>query len=813
MKPIYHLILLVLFIHCASIFAENAPFWGEIKGKVVDFDSKQPLPYTTVSLYDAKDSSLVTGIITDSTGIFKFNKIDKGTYFLKYTFIGYNDHFSAPFSITSSITKMNAGVLQLSANEQQMKEVIVSGQTPLFVNAVDRKVYNIEKDMLSQSGVIADLLQNIPSVSVDIDGNIGLRGSDNVMILINGKPSNLTAASRASLLQTMQANSVERIEVLTNPSARYKPDGTSGIINIVLKKNTNEGFNGSVIVNVGNHDRYNANVAANYKFKKMNLNMSYGIRLDERNRIYDDYRNILNYDSITDVSTLNNSTEVYSFEKTKPLSQNASLGVDYDFNDQNRLTLFGRFNYRTQDRNAPTEYTTTNANNIITQDFTRTRMGTEPESELSGSLQYFHQFKKEGHELELINDYKQGYEHELFEFENRYDIPLRATTYEKSSLKEFTKEDDLEINYINPLSDNITLEAGYNFVYEQRDMPFSYENKENVNETYVNDNNKTNHFLYDQYIHALYTTYAQEISRFSFMLGLRAEHANINSKLLTLDTVIPNNYLSFFPSAHFKFQFNEKNELQFNYSRRVHRPESDDLNPFPEYRELNYIRAGNPKLKPEYINSMEVAYLAKGEIASFQATVYHRNTNNGFTSYTIPLNDSVLLSTYANLKNSQFTGIELITNITTLKKINTNLSINTFYNQFDASNIGLSSHYGNFVWTAKINSTASISPTSMLQLNASYLAPRLTAQGETLERYIVNMGFRQDVFKKRASITLTVSDLFNSMKETRVLDTNTLYIHSIKSRDSRVIYLGLVYRLGNNLKKGKENALQFDEKL
>ena len=209
-------------------------------------------------------------------------------------------------------------------------------------------------------------------------------------------------------------------------------------------------------------------------------------------------------------------------------------------------------------------------------------------------------------------------------------MPAIANSFENTSLKQKVQQNDLEVNYTNPFNEDITLEAGYNMVYESRNMPFIDEYRNAQTGPFINDATKSNHFNYDQYVHAVYTTYAQEVSRFSYMLGLRAEKAYINSRLVTLDSVVPNNYFSLFPTAHFKYELNKNNELQLNYSRRVRRPESDDLNPFPEYRELNSIRSGNPKLKPEYTHSIEAAFLSKGEVASFQSTLYYRRKTNGF---------------------------------------------------------------------------------------------------------------------------------------------------------------------------------------
>ena len=301
---LFTLALIILF-SATSAFSQNKALLkpksgASLTGKVLDKENKKMVEYATIKLFKSSDSKLVAGCITDTNGEFSLKGIPVNHYYIEYSSMGFYPSRSKPFVVESAKSNLNLGVFELSTATKVLNEVVITGQRTMFNNAIDKKVFNVESDMLSQSGAVTDLLQNIPSVSVSMDGNVSLRGSEDVMILINGKTSMLTAANRADILQQMSASSVEKIEVITNPSAKYKPDGTSGIINIVLKKNVKQGLNGTATVNAGNRSRYSGNLNLNYNPGKLNLFGTYGYRQDDRIRLSDDNRKMT--DSLNTVS-------------------------------------------------------------------------------------------------------------------------------------------------------------------------------------------------------------------------------------------------------------------------------------------------------------------------------------------------------------------------------------------------------------------------------------------------------------------------------------------------------------------------------
>ena len=333
----------MIFISFFTGVLAQKPAKGTISGIIADKVSSEPIEFATVILQSEADSSQLRGTTTDVKGKFRFDKIDDGKYKINYSFIGFEKQKTPLIMVTEKNRTINVGTLGLPASNQEIKDVEVIGEKSTYSNTIDRKVFNVGKDLIGKTGSVSDLMQNVPSLSVDIDGNLGLRGSENVMVLINGKPSALMGTNRAAVLQQMPANSIERIEVITNPSAKFKPDGTSGIINIVLKKNKSLGLNGTILANAGNDERYNGNIIANYNSGKVNVFGSYSIRQDDRIRYTQDSR------KRTDLTTnAVDYTNMDSRETSRPISHIINSGIDFKINDNNEIGISGNYNHRNQ---------------------------------------------------------------------------------------------------------------------------------------------------------------------------------------------------------------------------------------------------------------------------------------------------------------------------------------------------------------------------------------------------------------------------------------------------------------------------------
>ena len=802
------LLILFLFVCTFSNLSAQKQPKGTITGIVVDNQSKQPIEFANVVIQSESDNTQISGTVTDAKGKFSLTKIAYGKYKIVYSFIGFEQQETSLFTINEQNRIVNAGILGLSVSSQEIKDAVVVGQRSTYTNTIDRKVFNVGKDVIGKTGSVSDLMQNVPSLSVDIDGNLSLRGSDNVIVLINGKPSALMGTNRAAVLQQMPANSIERIEVITNPSAKFKPDGTSGIINIVLKKNKGLGLNGTIMANAGNDDRYNGNVVANYNTGKVNVFGSYSIRQDDRLRYTLDSR------KRTDLATnVVDYTYMDAREKARPISNIINSGIDFKINDHNDFGISGNYNHRDQIKNGVTSTQTEDQNHQMTKDFDRNRYDPEYEHSLEYTVNYKHAFEKEGHELTVDYTSSAQKEQEDNHYTNVFRMPVQATTYDNTLIKQDSKESQFSVEYSNPLSKTSKFESGYILETRNNDQNFYGENLNPLTNLWEKDLVKSNQFIYNENINVLYSTFEKEFGKFGVLVGLRAEQALIKSHQVTTDSLLNNNYFKLYPSLHLSYNMDDAHELQLNYSHRIRRPEGDDLNPFPEYQDPYNLRIGNPRLKPEETHSVEFGYQYKNRATTITSTLYYRYTYNGMTSLTKYLNDSVLVTTRFNLSKSSSAGFEFIVATTLAKIINVNFSSNTFYNTIDASSLGYSSNKSNISFLLNLNSSVNLTKSTMAQFTSNYVSERLTPQGKQLPSFVMNMGFRQEFLKKKAAFIFTVSDVFNSLKNNSEVNTPELYQYVSRRRSARMIYAGVSYTFGKQLKKPKENTLKFDNQL
>lgn len=802
------IVVCIFVLTCTlNLFAQKNGV-GSISGSIIETATEKPLEFANVIIKNQQDTTIVQGIVTGRNGEFAFENLPYGEYKISYSFIGFEKMQTSIQKLDSKKNKIVLGQLYLSETSKTLGEVEVTARKSTFVNSIDRKTFNVGEDLMSKTGSVSELLQNVPSVQVDIDGNVSLRGSDNVMILINGKPSALMGANRAAVLQQMPANSIDKIEIITNPSAKYKPDGTSGIINIVLKKNKSLGLNGSVSANAGNDERYNGNVMINYNPGKLNIYGSYSIRQDDRLRYTTDFRRRtkLNTDSVT-YSNLN------STDHARPISNILHTGADYKFNDHNRIGISGNYNYRSFTRNSTDLNTNQNSDLTISKDYDRLRYDPEFEKDLEMTANIQHTFAKEGHELTLDYTASQSREVEDNHYNNIYHIPETISTYDNTLIKQGGDESQLSLEYVNPISVDKKFEAGYILETRKNDMDFFGESHNSQSGIWEKDAEKSNRFIYKENIHVLYATYEQDMGKLGFLGGLRTEQAVVNSNQVTNDSVIKNQYFRLYPSLHLSYKITDIHQLQLNYSHRIRRPEGDEMNPFPEYQDPYNLRVGNPRLKPADIHSVEFGYQFKKKSTTFLTTIYYRYTYNSMTDITRYINDSVKLTTRENLSKSTSAGIELVLSTSIGNIANVNLSTNTYYNTIDASSLGYGNNKSTVAWSANLSTGINITKSTVLQLTSAYLAERHTPQGKQLPTFVFNTGFKQEFLKKKAAFIITVSDVFNSMRNRTIIDTPELYEKITRKRSARLIYAGLTYTFGNQKKTDKNNSLKYDNQL
>ncbi|MFC2102600.1 TonB-dependent receptor domain-containing protein [Bacteroidota bacterium] len=775
---------------------------GVVTGRILDAHTQQPVEYANILLIDTVSGKMVSGIVSDSNGMFRLEKIPVGTFTLEYSFIGYGKSRKNGVTISRKAPTAELGDLILDPSALTMNEVTVTAEKTMMVTKIDRKVFNVQKDIMAQTGTVTDMLQTIPSVTVDIDGNISLRGSG-VTILINGRPSVMTGSAN---LEQMPASLIERIEVITNPSAKFKPDGTGGIINIILKKERKRGFNGILGANAGSNSRFNTNLQLNYNSGKINLFGSYGYRQDYRLRTRD-----LNSQTIDTATSQSTYLEQQGEGTSWTGSHLAQLGFDWNISQKDIVGIAGTYNLRTSNRGDSTWNQYSDSAKIVTEEFNRVLDGRETEESAGLNAYYEHVFNLEAeHMLRMDFEYQQEAEKENDMWTTRYDFPIYPEGKDHSVADNRKKEMDLTIGYSRPLWQDAALEVGYEGTVEIESQDQTVTSFDSASQQWILDPDQGSRFYGNQTVHALYTTVRWEWKKFRVLGGLRAEETLLDLEFRSIDTTAKSDYFALYPTIHMGI-VSGKNEWQLNYSRRINRPDVDDMNPVPEYRDPRNIRVGNPDLKPEDIHSIEFGYSLQEKHLTLVPSLFYRYKVNGFTRVTTSLNDTTLITTMENLSTDQSAGIDLSGSWLIEKVANINFSASGFYNQIDASDIGFSSNKAAFSFNAKVNASFYITKTTLFQLNANFRSKRLTPQGYRQPTWTLNLGFRQDFWKKRISLIATVSDLFNSRSYKNHIDTPVLVQDAVYRRDARVFYAGFVFNFGTNGKKTKAPRFEFDD--
>jgi len=777
---------------------------GKITGTIVEKGKGKPVEYASIQLLRISDQTLGDGTISDSKGKFSITNVAFGEYSLAVSFLGFEKIELSSIRLTKEIPTLNLGEIALKASTIAVDEVTIEGKRSTYTQTIDKKIFTVGDDLTSSSGSVSDLMQNIPSLQVDMEGNVSLRGSENVQILINGKPSAMMGKNRSMVLQQLPANSIERIEIITNPSAKYKPDGTAGIINLILKKEHKEGFNGTVTGNMGNKNRYNSSMALNYNTGGVNLFGSYGFRLDRRDRYSKDDR--IKYDTLTG----ENSELMQSIDsKARPTSHIAQAGIEWEINDKNSIEASVNYNQMSFIREEISFNQNSDLNHLLTNKYNRYRYDVEYQKEIEATAKYI---RKIGKDQELSIDYthNNSQEQEENKFTNEYFVPVKPNSKDNTLIYQADYENLLRVNYLRPLQGkDAELELGYELEADKSDLNFKVDSLNGS--IWTTDKTKSNQFIFDETVHSIYATEKQSFGKFGVMAGLRAEQSLVTSHLITIDSLVVNNYFSIYPTLHTSFNIDDDSQWQLNYSKRINRPEGDDLNPFPEYRDPYNLRAGNPKLRPEQIHSIETGYLYHGNSNTYSGTIYYRYTYNTMTEITRYINNSVLLTTKENLKSSSATGAEAIINHVFGKFGTVNLNINGYLNKLDASNLGYSGSKTSFSLNTALNNNCNITKLFMLQINMRYNSVIQTPQGERQPTFIVNTGARYEVFKRKASLMLTVSDLFDSYRNRTIINIPELHREMESRRSPRIFYLGFAYYFGSSEKKSKETQLKFEE--
>jgi outer membrane receptor protein involved in Fe transport len=766
---------------------------GSVTGKVIDKLSNEPVEYANIGFYTLRDSSLVTGGITNEKGEFNIDKVPMGRYFAEVKFIGYNTLTVESFGVNPKNLMANLGELTLEPASENLEAVVVTGQRQMLTHNLDKKVFSVERDINAEGGTALEIMQNIPSIEVDMEGNVSLRGSQNVTILVDGRPSTYTS------IEEIPSSIIETVEVITNPSARYDPDGLSGIINIVLKKRRDPGYHGMVMLNAGTGDKYNGTLNVNYREDKFNFFANASFRQHQ-----------MTGQTLSDrETTLSQGGTSLLFQDQDFRRQGQFLnfkgGVDYFINNSNTLTLtggyssrdFGMWDITQTDLTMPSQ----------TSQYFRENDGFNGGESYNFALNYKLNGKQKGQELTSDVFYYSMLGESGTDLTQWWDLEQFDRLYEQTESNFLGNNLTFQTDLVQPIGNGGRLETGLKATLRSQDNDYLFSNKQD--NTWVLDELRSNNFVYEEQQYSAYAIYSNTFAdgKFSYQGGLRVEQAFTNAdQLATDDEPIKRDFLNFFPSAHIKWDINQKNSAQVAYSRRVSRPHTRMLNPFIDYSDPLNMSMGNPWLNPEFTNSFEVSYFYNLPKTKLNATIFQRNTTDIVTRYVEVDDEGIAWSTFENIDESRSIGLEGVITQTIAPWWKVNASANYYNMKLYSDLLDERSSQGDN-WSVRATSTWNIGKNVELQLNGNYRSPSVSVggsmrfwqtgggQGITEEMYWMDLGVRVNVFNKKGTITLRVSDLFNTMDFRSSTWGDNFTSNIERTRESRIIFLGFSYRI------------------
>lgn len=782
---------LLLPLHSVNASQEDR---AQVSVVVRDAESRVAVAHASGALLNPVTGQVVRAAESGENGRLLFPNMLPGQYTLRVTFVGYDTYLQENINVARN--DLHLGEIYLKAAGETLDEVLVQAETPSMQLGIDRRIFNVSESMVSVGGTASDLLENVPSLQVDVDGNVSLRGSTSVKILIDGKESAMAGSDINQLLQSMPANSIERIEVVTNPSSRYDAEGQSGIINIVLKKNLRLGLNGSITASAGSYDNYSAGATLNFRDNKFNYFGSYNF--NRRNRIGDGM-------NTTRLLSTNSLTHNTSESARLGLNNSIKLGVDHYLSEKTTLSLTGDLSLRGNNRKEDIFYTYTGHPSLSG---TSERNSRQEEDDLGFDLNFDfrHEFARQREELTANIGYGRDTEDGLNRFDQVFSAAEAGSELRLNDTGEKGTNFNVQVDYVRPLGEEGKLEAGYrSHVRGSNDRQYSEWSTDGG--ALIPDFDVSNEFEMTNQVHALYGNYQQKFTeKFGVQIGLRAEQAILNTAYVNLDPAVTDprtegqlDYFRIYPSLFLTQEFRGGNQLQASYTRRVNRPRGWQVNPFIDLSDPLNIREGNPDLLPEDIHSFELSYARIWQGVTLTSSGYYRLMNDVVQPIitVVDGSDGATISQWHNISRNETTGFEFISMINLHERVDLTANLNAFHTRFHGSEQYDIAPSEGFSWNANLTTNAKFTPTFSGQVRFDYRAPRIWAQGKGRESYVIDAGLRWDVMPRRASINFNVRDLLDQRRWGGYTETPNVYREFESRWMRRSFTLSFNYRFGS----------------
>lgn len=789
-------IALLAFFMPIFVLAQTAN--GIIKGRLIDSKSKEPLEFVTVALLPKGSTTPINGCSTDENGAFNITQVKAGDYVVKISFVGYLDD-TRNINIGKN-GRIDLGTIPLKADNKLLKEVVISEQRSQMKFDIDKRVFTIDQNIAATGGSASDVLEDIPSVEVSNEGTVSLRGSESVTVWINGKAAGLTSDNQGDILQQMPAGSIEKIEVITNPSAKHSPEGTAGIINIVLKRDRKAGYYGSVQAGGDSEGGYNAGGNINYSSGKLDAYLG----LNYRNMKNDGDGN-----SFTEYFTRDMFQKQQSENWREPQNVFLRTGLTWRFTEKDEIYT-NLMAMRTKGESGSNVKTL--SGKLSTMEVNETRIRTTDQTNKPSMFNfeggYRHTFK-DGHYIDLSashNIWNMDREAVYRQSTEWIGNPNIANSYQYQSNNSESSTTEIKLDYENKISENARIEAGYHANLSRDENPtITYNDESHTQE----DKNLFNRFIYNQDTHAFYGTYSGRIGKFGYQAGLRAEYWRIKTRSLNWEQQHNGNipqytdkdFFNLFPSLFLSYSLPGNNELQVNYTRRLRRPWGGQLNNFSNISDSTNISFGNPNLTPEYSNAYELNYIKNWKEHTLSVSGYYRTTEDVIER--ISYNQgNVIYTTFENVASQQSAGLEIIGKNRLFKKLDLTTTLNFFYYKLDGFKYAINDQTvtgnadENFSWNARMTASLMLPWAITMQATGRYNAKRIVAQGYREPNYSLDLGLRKS-FNQNWSLSLNARDLLDSRGWHNVTSDEFFRRDAKNSHGGRRFSATLTYSFGN----------------
>ena len=797
--------LFILSLYTLTSFGQSRQI--VLSGTIADADSGEPLPYATVSAIN-REGDLADGGIADENGFFKLN-IPPNNYTLNFEYIGFE---SVATDIKPYSSNTNIGTIKLVSSVESLEGVDVVGQSAEVEIRLDKRVYNVGKNNLIRGGTVSDVLENVPSVSVDIDGNIELRGNNNVRILVDGKPSGLVGLGGIDALTRLPAESIEKVEVITSPSARYQAEGATGIINIILAKRFLKGLNGVFNLSAGKNETYSGSANLNYRKGKFNFftNSGYSDRTNKGKAVQDNVYK-------TPLESVERYIEKRLFNRIRQ-GFNINVGLDFQMTEKSSLTMSYLTNERDGDDRTINEQSQYQTDGVLVTNRFENEIDQEDSNQFS--VDFEHQFNKQGHKLTATLQTERNDETEISDINSFFENGQTSDDSEINSTVESQERNLAQVDYVYPIGKNTQFEAGYRSTDNKRMIDFEVQIIDD-NDTATIDQNLSNVLDFEQEVHALYTQYGKKINSFSFLAGLRFENTRIFVEQLDSSSPLNNkNYNDYFPTLNLGWEISPTASVTLGYNRRISRPNAWTLNPFQSRSSKTSYFQGNPKLDPSYSNGVDIGYIKQFKKVTLNSSVYYRKSNDAVSRVAIVTDETVFVNGIEtpvirrlpiNLGTVEQFGVEFNTSLRLVKGMRTNASVNFFRRIEEGNYQGMSYDTDNTSWSGNLSNSYRLPFAIQSQFSLRYRGPNESSFGKSKGFLYTDLALSKDLLNDNATINFRFSDLFNTGKYDYQTITPVAVTDGIYQRREPTYTLTFTYRFRQEKKRQRGRRGSYGE--